>query len=205
MSITIKNNTSKYLTKHHKNHWKISLPFITPEGTASDIEQILETKKDNPAFKLELNFIPESPIGIEEYHAHEKSVHELFKRIFERRYKITLFTVSSISHDAILNNREAEYDIFTSDDFIRWDRFLTDIIIIDASLFHSAHLTFVGPLIPKHVSLVMEESVFDDMYEEISGACFEFENLTKGTHAKEISAYSLKLPLGSIIHMTVKP
>jgi hypothetical protein len=200
-----KTTIKECLIKDHRNHWRINLPFIAPEYVASDIEQILETKRKNPDFKLELNLIPEFPIGIDEYREHEKSVQNLFKRIMERRCKVSMFTISGISHDAIFNNKAIDYDFFTNDDFITWGNFLNNIITIDSSLFYSHHLTFVGPLIPKHVSLVMEEPAFDEIYPDISGAGFEFEYLTKGTSVKEISACSVKLPIGSIIHMTLRP
>lgn len=198
-------NIGRHLIKESPNHWRILLPFIVPEYAASDIEQILETKKGNPEFKLELTLISEQPKDVDHYEEHEYAVRELFERIFERRYKITLITVSGIDHDALLNNKMEGYEYFKVDHFVSWTNFLKTTLTISSSQFYSHNLTFKGRRLPKNVSLVMEEDCFNEIYCDISGTNFEFEHLTKGTHEKEIAACSLKLPIGSIIHMTVRP
>lgn len=203
----IKNNIKEYLIKRNRNHWEIRLPFIAPEHIVFDIEQILETHRKNHSFKLELFLIPEFPISIEEYHEHEKSVRNLFRKIIACKYIISMFTLSGMNHYPILNGMQPDsgYEYFTSDDFIAWEHFFDKIIIIDASLFYSYNLTYVGVLIPKHISLVMEASAFHEINSEISDAYFEFEDITKGVPPYEISAYSVKIPIGSIIHMILKP
>lgn len=201
----LKNNITQYLTKVEPDRWKICLPFILPSHAITDIEQILESKKSRKNFRLEINLINQTPQDVEHYENHEYSVREFFEVIFERRFKITLLTVSSINHDPLINNlsNTSDYEFIQVDHRVKWHEFLNDPIIIERSQFYSHHLTFKGRRLVKNVALVMEKEDFDQLYSDLSQTNFEYEYLTRGTHTKEISACSVKLPIGSIIHMTL--
>jgi hypothetical protein len=205
--LLLKNNIEPYLTKEKPSHWKVILPFILPSHTVSDIEQILESKRDQKDFRLEVNLINEQPQGVEHYEEHEFSVRKFFEVIFERRFNITLLTTSSINHDPIINNlsNKADYEFLQVDHRMKWHEFLNDPIIIERSQFYSHHLTFKGRRLVKNVALVMEEENFDELYPDLSATSFEYEYLTRGKLTEKVSACSIKLPVGSIIHMTLTP
>jgi hypothetical protein len=97
----------------------------------------------------------------------------------------------------ILQNSENEY--------VRWDKFLEHVVLINQEQFHSYHASYIGADIIKQISLVMTDRSFDEIRDEIESATFEYEYYEAGSDRKKIPAYSVKLPIGSIIHMTLRP
>ena len=105
--------------------------------------------------------------------------------------------------EARKNHGDTGYDYFTPDNFIKWESFLDDPIIIDRNLFYSAHIMYRG-IAPSGVSFVMSEDMFADLSNEIQGAHYEYVHKISG-NAKELSSYMVQVPLGSIIHMILQP
>lgn len=172
--------------------WLVQLPFIAPASIAGDVEEILHTQRFNPDFRLTVKLIPEFPMSADEYQAHEKSVLQLFQRIAERNYSLSLIA-SGMNHYRMFEN-----------EYFPWDRFFDDIVMIDAREYYSYNAVLQG-LDVKFLKIVYEAKPFKYIEDDVIAAYFEREYYERETPFETIPVRSVKVPIGSIIQIVLGP
>ncbi len=186
-------NLEVSLIKQSLTRWEIKSPLIFPEYLIGEIEEILYKQRTNVDFELVIKLLHTPPFDYFEYQKHEESIDQLFKRILRHRYGIPFMVVSGANHYNISEN-----------EFYPWEHFLDQVILLNQNHLKCIHEGYQG-LNVTHLRMVFERYNFEKITDDIICAYLEHDFFEKETQELIIPMCSVKIPLGSIIQITLTP
>lgn len=182
-----------FLEKKSSTRWEITSPLIFPEPLIGKVEEILYEQRINPNFQLVIKLLSVQPFNYFEYQEHGKSIDQLFKRILRHQYGIPFMVVSGANHYNISEN-----------EFYPWDRFLEQVILMNHNHLGCIHEGYQG-LNVTYLRMVFERYHFENITDDIICAYLEHDFFEKETPTLIIPMCSVKIPLASIIQITLTP